>query len=151
MAAPVRLWLLLAPLLLAGCTQPGASPPPTPGPLPPSLLVDRALQGTLQLYVHAKQGNVRYDFINLSVENATLLIRASAYAVDHTLPEAAAHVEVEAVDAGVVYHWAARVALNETARPTSLIVETWDGEEGYSFPREFALPYEKLLPRESDH
>lgn len=144
------LWLLLAPLLLAGCTQSpaGAGPLVSPGPLPPSLLLDRTANGTLQVFVHAKQGLTRYDFINLSVENITLLSRARAYAVDVPLDVPAAHLGVEVVEGEVTYVWAARYALNLTADGPMLTVETVDDHGAYAEPRDVALPHEKLLPRD---
>lgn len=142
----MRVWLLLGPVLLAGCAQP--APPPAQGaaPLPPSLLVDRSPAGTLHLFVHAKQGNVRYDFLNLSVENETLASRAGRYALEEVLDTSAAHILVEATEGSAAYRWEARLALNGTARPPTLRVEAYEPGEGYAEPLERALPFEKLLP-----
>lgn len=149
----MRAWLLLlAPLLLAGCTQGPAGPGPAaaPGPLPPSLLVDRTANATLQVYLHAKHGNVRYDFINVTVENLTVASEALAYAVDLHLAVPAAHLDVTVVEGEVTYRWAARYALNDTEDPPLLTVEPFDREAGtYDDARDAALPHEKLLPREA--
>ena len=143
----MRLWLLLAALLLAGCTQPGASPVPTPGPLPPSLLVDRSPLGTLQLYVHAKQGLVRYDHLNLTVDNATAFRRAGAYSLEEVLPSSSGHVQVDVVQGELAWTWAARLALDPGEHPPLLTVEVLEDGE-YAPARDFGLPYEKLLPRQ---
>lgn len=147
----MRLGLLLSPLLLslAGCIGEQGPPQPGPGPLPPSLLLDRLPNGTLQLYLHAKHGNVRYGFLNVTVENTTQVSRPFAYAIDLALGVKGAHLAVEAVEGEVPYHWEARYQLNETGPVPLLTVETYDGHEnGYAVGREFGLPYEKLLPRE---
>lgn len=153
----MRLWLLLPSLLVAGCLQPGApqtAPPVTTNPLPPSLLLDRTPNGTLQVYVHAKQGNVRYDFINLTERNdfqpnLTWVSRTTpheaAYAVDVDLGAARANLTVDVVQGDARMTWSARVALNETARPATLRVETLEEHGVYATPREFPLPFERLL------
>jgi hypothetical protein len=157
MVAPMRLWLVLAPLLLAGCTQP-AEPmqPAAPSALPPSLLLDRTVAGTLQLYVHAKQGNVRYDFINVTEwndfqPNVTWSNRTSpredAYALDLDVGRGRATFAVEVVEGDTHYAWGARVALNDTARPPSINVAAMDPDGSFGAARDVALPYEKLLPR----
>jgi hypothetical protein len=159
MAAAMRLGLLAVPLLLlAGCTQETPSPPSPPGPgaLPPSLLVDRSANGTLQVYVHAKQGNVRYAFINLTEfndfePNLTWSSRTrpfpSVYAVDLDLGVPAANLSVEVVEGDVTYRWQARHILNLTAEPMTLIVQPYDAGERAAPARDHSLPFEKLLPR----
>jgi hypothetical protein len=146
-------WLLVAALVCTGCVSPDAAPAPPAPPgaslLPPSVVVDRAVgRDALQVYVHAKQGNVRYAHLNLSVDNATMEQRAGAYALDVVLDRTEAHLVVEVVDGDVPYRWAARVALNLTEEPRTLLVAAHDPGDGYARERAHALPYEKLLPRE---
>lgn len=158
-AAAVRVWLFLAPLLLAGCTQPPPGPSPqATGPLPPSLLVDRTANGTLQVYVHAKQGNVRYDFVNLTEYNdfepsltwhSRERTHAEVYAVDLVLERPHANLSVEVLEGEVRYAWRATFDLNLTARVAMLDVQAYDASaEAWDERRTFGLPYEKLLPRE---
>lgn len=142
--------LLLTSLLavaISGCTssrEPLPSLPP-PSLLPPSLLVDRGLSDGLQLYVHAKQGNVRYAFINLSVENATARGLVEIYSFETELATRAAHVLVDAVEGSVTYSWEGRLELNETD-DERMWVEPLT-EDGYADRFVALLPYEKLLER----
>lgn len=156
----MRLLLALAPLLVAGCLQPGPSPAPSPAPaslLPPTLLIDRGSQnGSLQFYVHAKQGNVRYDWINLTLAppgEAGNFTRRSptntvhdAYALDVVADQPRLDVRVEAVAGERFYAWAAGVALNLTgARPTLHILPMAGAGAGASGDRNVTLPFEELL------
>lgn len=155
----MRLGLLALALLLAGCTQPQAGPTPqAPGPLPPSLLLDRTTNGTLQVYVHAKQGNVRYDVVNLTEFNDFMLNATwysstrgfrDVYAVDEDLGRPHANLSVEVLEGEVHYAWRATFDLNLTGRALMLDVKAYDAaDEAWDEKRTYGLPYEKLLPRE---
>jgi hypothetical protein len=159
----VRLSLLLLALLLAGCTQPTTPQAQPSGPalvLPPSVLFDRTSNGTLQLYLHAKQGNVRLDWTNVTLRNdfqtnaanrtnATWTERTQSferrYAVDLDLGATRANVSVEAVDRGTHYTWSGRVLLNDTVA-TRVRIEPWT-DEGWSRPFNATLPFETYLAR----
>lgn len=155
MAAGMRSWLLVFPLLLTGCTQTETSParsPTGPSPstliasLPPALLVDRSLQGTLQLVVHAKQGNLRYDFINITVDNATLQSERGAYTAEIVLNTTQARVVVQVVATEGKYAWRAWLQLNATAKPPTVLIQPLDAANS---PQQNAtLPFEKLLEAE---
>jgi len=137
-------------LLLAGCVQPdAASPPPAvPGSslLPPSLLVDRSPRDTLQVVVHAKQGLVRYAFVNLTINGTLMTSRQATYAVEEVLNTSLGAVQVDVVDGSVAYHWQAFLALNLTAQPPTLAVRASEASDQAPL-REQALPFEKLLAR----
>jgi hypothetical protein len=161
MAAAVRLGLLLLALLLAGCTQPTTPQAQPSGPglvLPPSVLFDRTSSGTLQLYVHAKQGNVRLDWANVTLRgdfhvgngtNATGTERTESferrYAVDLDLGAPRVNVTLEAIDRGARYTWSGRVLLNDTVA-TRVHVQPWTAE-GWSRPLNATLPFETYLAR----
>ncbi|HVL86792.1 MAG TPA: hypothetical protein VM681_02095 [Candidatus Thermoplasmatota archaeon] len=143
-------FLLAAPLLflvLAGCAGPTAPGPGLPGSsLPPALLVDRSHAGTLQLYVHAKHAVVRYDWINVSLENETVRAHRQAYALDAVLETSAGHVEVTVDDGTLSWSFAAYLRLNETASPRLLETRLFNGT-AYGEWRNLTLPHERLLQR----
>jgi hypothetical protein len=146
--------MLLLPVLLAGCTQPAASPGAAPPPaaslslLPPTLLLDRAPNDTLEAVVHGKAGNVRYDRINVSVDGKLVLQRTMVYALDEALPAAQANLTVRVEEGDAAYNWSARVALNLTAHPPLLDVVPWENG-AWGAERNATLPFEKLLVREA--
>lgn len=152
----MRFRLLLATALLAGCTQPEAGPAP-PSLVPPSLVVDRVGNASLQLYVHSKQGNVRYDFVNLTEHNdrevsdwssAEVTRRTMAYAVDVVLPKPWVNLTVEVVESDVRYVWRATFDLNLTGRNPAVDVHAYDAAgDAWEPRRTLGLPFEKLLPR----
>jgi hypothetical protein len=165
--------LLLAPFLLAGCAggpnAPGsAAPPPAPPTmLPPSLLVDLGANASagdppsLQVYVHAKNGNVRYDFLNLTERNdapagdPSLLTwrervtgRERAYALDEDLDRQHANLSLEAVAGAAKWSWSGNLTLVTTASPPLLRLAFLDPARGWQEPVNVTLPYETLLAPE---
>ncbi|MCA1814082.1 MAG: hypothetical protein LC624_09045 [Halobacteriales archaeon] len=149
----MRLLLALAPLLIAGCLGSGPQAQPQTQPislLPPSLLIDRgATNASLQVYVHAKQGNVRYDAIVITphvaeaaAPNATLVHQA-VYAVDVQYDRAQENFTITAFEGPQRYQWDGNVALNLTA--PSIAVSVLDPQRGWLPAVNATLPYETLL------
>jgi hypothetical protein len=157
----MRLLLVLAPLLLAGCAERGGVPPP-PAAVPPSLLIDRAGNDTLQVFVHAKQGNTRYAHLDLAWSDNTTGALGPAerrawndtYAFDVALGTNAAALLVQAQlrDVGQQrYYWNGSVALNLSAAPPTLRVlalPLLPGAPSLGPAREQQLPFETLLQQQ---
>ena len=111
----------------------------------------------LQLYVHAKHGNVRYDAVNITEYNdfepnlawhSTTRSEQDVYALDALLRGPRANLTVEVLEGSVAYRWSGRLLLNLTADPPLLTVEAFEPLGERAPLSNVTLPFEALLARE---
>jgi len=128
--------------LVSGCA--GAGTGGNPNLLAPKLVVQPRDDGNVTLFVHGAFRDVIYDWISLSVDNATLANRTQVFSIEEAVPAQGFFVSVRAGENGQLYEARARLDMNATA--DRLLVATLD-DAGWHDARTQSLPYELVLDR----
>lgn len=143
---PAALVLLAIPL--AGCLNVGA--PHTESPLEhPKLLLASTFDARVEIYVHSAFGDLKYDWLNLTLDNETTLALNDTYALDNKTNLTTFHLRVDAVRDEGSFYYEFDFALN-ASRVSARVTPYREGEPVLRDAREQALPFEKLLERVED-
>ncbi|MBI4392247.1 MAG: hypothetical protein HY556_00415 [Euryarchaeota archaeon] len=137
----------LLPLILVfgGCLSVGA--PSSGSPLQhPKLLLADGYDGRVEVYVHSAFGELRYDWLNLSLDNATSIALNDTYALNNKTGNSSFHLRIDALRAENRFYYELDFALNASGE-SARITPYKAGVALVREARETALPFEKLLER----
>lgn len=137
-----RALALTALALCAGCL---AGEPVNPNIAAPKLLVQPREDGNVTLFVHSAFGERAYDWIALSIDNASVANRTDAFSLEEQVASLGFYAEVEAGANDQVY--LARVRVDVVPEDERALVSFLDEQGKWSDPRPYALPFGTILER----
>src|SRR5438067_2368200 len=113
----MRLALLAVVLaaLASGCVTGGAGGPGNPNLAAPKLVVQPRQDGNVTLFVHGAFRDGLYDWINMTVDNATLANRTNVFSLEDAVASPGFFVEVHAAANRQIYLARARIDVNLTS------------------------------------
>lgn len=132
---------LLMASALAGCAGEAANPSLTA----PKVVVQDKPDGNVTIFVHSAFGERVYDWISVSVDNRTLENRTLVFSWEGSIPQRAFFMDVRAGAQGQLYDLRATVALDVVQERATVAFLEPDGD--WTEPREFGLPFERILDR----
>lgn len=135
--------LLLLAAALSGCT--GESAGPSPNFVAPKLVLAARDDGNLTLFVHAAIGERAYDWLSLSVDNASVVNRTSAYSLEESVNGTSVFVTVSAMSGDQLYAWRGHVEVLPVPGAERARIARLDDEDVWSEPRLYSLPFEQIL------
>lgn len=140
--------LLLLAGALSGCAG-GEGGGANPNLLAPKLVVQQRPDGNVTVFAHGAFREQLYEWIAVSVDNASRVNRSWSYSVEEVVNASGFFVEVEAGTPESRYEVRARIDLNETAERVRV---SFLEDEAWAEPRVYGLPFEHILdrPREVD-
>jgi hypothetical protein len=135
--------LLLA-LLVGGCTSGGGGR--NPNLLAPKVVVDPRPDGNVTLFVHGAFRDQVYDWVSLSVDNATRANRTGAYSLEERVPAPGFFLDVQAAVGAQSYEARGRVdVLPSGDRVRVALLD----KNGWGDPKSYGAPYELVLDHPS--
>lgn len=138
-------WLLalLVASLAAGCTT---GEPTNPNVAAPKVVLALDPANAPTVYVHSAFGDRMYEWIEVRVDNVTVANRTNVFSWEATIPSEGFFLEVYAEAGPQVYEAQMRIDL-EAATKQAQIASLQNGK--WSDPRDYGLPFERILDRRS--
>jgi len=142
----VKAWLplLVAAAALSGCAA-GQPASPNPNLAAPKLVVAARADGNFTVFMHAAFGDRAYDWLTLSLDNASVANRTSAYSLEQAVNGTGFFLDVGASSQGQLYQYRARIDVIPGASGDRLKASVLDDEGRWSEPRTFNMPFEQIL------
>lgn len=137
-------WLLA---LLAGATLAGCAgeDPANPNLAAPKLVLEARPDGNVTLFIHGAFGDRLYDWVELAIDNETVVNHSVAFSVEETIPSRGFYFEAAAATARETYELRGRADIDLLEDEADVAFLGADGEWGDA--QSFDLPMERVLVR----